>query len=142
MSNKELAKHLLKSKKCRITEIRNDIINCLADSHHAHTISDIVSHLSIKNKKVNLTSVYNNLNFLLQEGIVDICINRKTHQLTYELIHLNSEPHIHVYEYGSKKDAMLVNFPQEILDILNQEMQKKNMEIVRVHMDLIAKKKN
>lgn len=58
---------LLKSKDMSITQNRIDIVNCLMDDTHFHTIHEIVDHVG----SLNVKSVYNNIKALMEAGIVD-----------------------------------------------------------------------
>lgn len=85
----------LRKNNVRITKQRRAIIDVLEDKHL--TIQEIYSELKIKGFK-NLGTVYNNIDFLLENKIVtQIFINGKKHyDLTIDEKSHNADSHIHV----------------------------------------------
>lgn len=95
MDNLEQVFDNLRKKNLRITKQRREIINILQDRHL--TVQEIYEELK-KKEMVNLATVYNNINFLLEQKILtELFINGKKH---YDLVLPSSthgvDNHIHV----------------------------------------------
>ena len=130
--NKIKAKH-------RLTNSRVEIIKCLQDEHHSHTINDIVKDLKSKNKHVNVASVYNNINLLIKEGMIDIYPDYLSKNQLYELVDKN-KMHIHLYFYENEKQERYLlpeNIKQSIKDFLNE----KGYDFQNIKIEILAKKK-
>ncbi|MGL5246531.1 MAG: Fur family transcriptional regulator [Mycoplasmoidaceae bacterium] len=124
----------------RITQNRIDIIKCLLDDNHGHTINEIVSHLKKKDKRINVSSVYNTIEILIDEGIVDLNTNYKIKGTSYEIIN-NDSRHIHVYDPNNKKEHH-IDLPESIFkEIDNLIKNKLNLNILNLKVEVLAKKK-
>ncbi len=95
MDNREKIFAELRKKGVRITKQRRAIIDVLEDKHL--TIQEIYSELKNRGFQ-NLGTVYNNIDFLLENKIVtQIFINGKKHfDLTIDEKSHNADSHIHV----------------------------------------------
>lgn len=95
MDYKEKAFQNLRKQNLRITNARKAIIDVLEGKHL--TIQEIYYELSKKGYN-NLSTVYNNIDFLLEHKIItQVFINGKTHyDLTIEEYSHNADSHIHV----------------------------------------------
>lgn len=123
--------------KHRLTNSRIEIIKCLQDNHHSHTINDIVKDIKQKNQHVNVASVYNNINLLLREGMIDIYPDYQSKNQLYELVDYN-KMHIHLYFYetGKQERYLLPNYIKEdIIKFLNE----KNYDFQNIKIEILAK---
>lgn len=68
-SNPELIVDMLRAQGYRITKAREDIIRVLCDVKH-YTVEELIKELKKVKDDVNVATVYNNVNFLVSEGIV------------------------------------------------------------------------
>lgn len=66
----ELIVDSLRAQGYRITKAREDIIRVLCEVDH-FTVDELVKKLKEIKKDVNVATVYNNINFLVSEGIVN-----------------------------------------------------------------------
>lgn len=125
--------------KHRLTSSRLDIIECLQDEHHSHTINDIIKHIEQKNKHVNVTSVYNNINLLIKEGIIDVYPDYKSKNQLYEIVD-KSKLHIHLYcpENDEEKRYLL---PEDIKQSIIKLLDKNGYEYQNIKVEILAKKK-
>lgn len=88
----ELVERLRKSG-FRITEPRLEILEILYAAHGSHhTIDDIVAKLKKKSNHVNLATVYNNINFLVENNVI-YAYNFNGKTITYEI---NVGEHAHL----------------------------------------------
>ncbi|MDF9867435.1 Fur family peroxide stress response transcriptional regulator [Bacilli bacterium PM5-3] len=69
-TNPELIVDSLRAQGYRITKAREDIIRVLCNVKH-YTVDELVQELKKIKKDVNVATVYNNMNFLVSEGIVN-----------------------------------------------------------------------
>lgn len=69
-TNPELIVDSLRAQGYRITRAREDIIKVLCNVKH-YTVDELVKELKKVKKDVNVATVYNNINFLVAEGIVN-----------------------------------------------------------------------
>ena len=69
-TNPELIVDSLRAQGYRITKAREDIITVLCNVKH-YTVEELVTELKKVRKEVNVATVYNNINFLVSEGIVN-----------------------------------------------------------------------
>ncbi|MGL4616892.1 MAG: Fur family transcriptional regulator [Mycoplasmoidaceae bacterium] len=131
----------LSKKGYRITQNRIDIVKCLLDDNHGHTINEIVSHLRKKDKKINVSSVYNTIEILIDEGIVDLYTNYKIKGTSYEIIN-NESKHIHVYDPNNKKEHH-INLPEHIFKEMDKLIKNKlNLEVLNLKVEVLARKKD
>ena len=68
--NPELIVDSLRAQGYRITKAREDIVRVLCDVKH-YTVEELVKELKKIKDDVNVATVYNNINFLVAEGIVN-----------------------------------------------------------------------
>lgn len=69
-TNPELIVDSLRAQGYRITKAREDIIKVLCNVKH-YTVEELVNELKKMRGEVNVATVYNNINFLVSEGIVN-----------------------------------------------------------------------
>lgn len=137
MTEKEIIE-LLQSKKYRLTNIRKLIINCLFHEHK-HTINDFINHIKkAVNEDVNVSSVYNTLEFLVNEGIVDIAIDPITKEKSFELIDKN-DFHIHIYDRSSKKDKK-IDISDKLMNQIKKEIGSDDICNIKIYVE--TKRKN
>ena len=70
ITNPELIVDSLRAQGYRITKAREDIIKVLCNLNH-YTVEELVIELKKIRQDVNVATVYNNVNFLVSEGIVN-----------------------------------------------------------------------
>ncbi len=129
---------LLQSKKYRLTNIRKSIINCLFHEHK-HTISDFINHIQKSiNEEVNVSSVYNTLEFLVNEGIIDITIDPVTKEKSFELIDKN-DFHIHIYDRENKKEKT-IDISEKLMDAIKKEIKTDEISNIKIFIEI--KKRN
>lgn len=136
MQNELLKK--LNQKNYRVTQTRIDILECLNDDLHGHTIKDIVHHLKMKNKKVNVASVYNTIKMLIDEGIVDIYTDYKNKTQIFEIVN-NKNLHIHVY-VSNTKEVIKIDMPKEVEQAIRKTINKK-YNISNIKIEILANSK-
>ncbi|BAC43912.1 ferric uptake regulation protein [Malacoplasma penetrans HF-2] len=139
MANQKLLEKLNNNKNVRITKIRINILECLNDGYHGHTIKDIIDHLNSKGEKVNVSSVYNTINFLIEEGIIEIVNTLDSKEQAYELIN-KEDLHIHLYDVTNNK-LDKVALPKEIEKAITDFLDSKNLTYENIKLDIYAKKK-
>lgn len=142
--SKELAKKVL-SPSFRITKIRTEIIKCLSDGYHSHTINDIVNHLKSHDKslKINLASIYNTLNLLINEGIIFSRIAASTQKTNYEVANADGM-HYHIFNIESKKESTHMiekDFKNKLSTILSLVEVDDKYDIINVDLNIIVKEK-
>ncbi|MDE5545371.1 MAG: transcriptional repressor [Malacoplasma sp.] len=125
-------------KNFRITKIRVDIIDCLNDDYHGHTIKNIIDHLNTKGKKVNVSSVYNTINFLIDEGIVEIRTDFDTKEQSFELIDKDNL-HIHLHDLTNNK-IKKISLPNNIKDVISDFLKKEGYQYENIKLDITATK--
>lgn len=130
----------LNDKNYRLTKNRIDILECLNDNVHGHTINDIVNHLKEKGKKVNVASVYNTIKMLINEGIVDIYTDYVSKNQIFEIVD-DSKMHIHIYdtinEVCSKEEM-----PTKIIHEIEKLLEKKGYRAHNIKIEILAAKDN
>lgn len=134
-SEKILSK--IKSKH-RITNSRIEVIKCLQDSHHSHTINDIVKDIKLKNAHVNVASVYNNINLLLKEGMIDVYPDYQSKNQLYELVDKN-KMHIHLYFYETEKQERYL-LPDNVKEAVIKFLDEKGYDFQNIKIEILAKK--
>lgn len=90
-NNPEMIVDSLRAQGYRITKAREDIITILCNQGH-YTVDELVNELKKIKDYVNVATVYNNVNFLVEEGIL-IEYNFMNKNSIYEL---NIGLHAHV----------------------------------------------
>ncbi|MDR3215765.1 MAG: transcriptional repressor [Bacilli bacterium] len=70
INNPEIIVDSLRAQGYRITKAREDIVRILCNVKH-YTVEELVNELKAIKKDVNVATVYNNINFLVHEGIVN-----------------------------------------------------------------------
>ncbi|MDR1782061.1 MAG: transcriptional repressor [Bacilli bacterium] len=70
VNNPELIIDTLRAQGYRITRAREDIIKILCNMKH-YTVEQLVTELKKIKDDVNVATVYNNVNFLVKEGIIN-----------------------------------------------------------------------
>ncbi len=141
MVNQKEIMDALSKKGYRITNVRKDIIDCLLDNKHGHTINEIVNHLSKKNEKINISSTYNTIEILVNEGFVEERVNHIDKSISYEMINLDKN-HLHVWDINENKEHHL-ELPKEIIDAIQSLIKTKfNSELHNLKVDAYIKRKN
>ena len=125
-------------KNFRITKIRIDIMDCLSDGYHGHTIKDIIDHLNKKGKKVNISSVYNTINFLIDEGIVEIGTDIDTREQSFELID-KEDLHIHLHDL-TNNEIKKIPLPKNIENAIEDFLKKESYQYENIKLDISAVK--
>lgn len=127
-------------KNYRMTQTRKDILECLNDNFHGHTIKDIIKHLSSKDKKVNVASVYNTIKFLVNEGIVDIYTDYKNKNQTFEIIDKN-DYHIHIYDTKTSSEKK-INMPNNLKVLIEDILSEKGYLAHNIKIEILGYKKD
>lgn len=129
----------IKEHNYRLTKNRLEVLECLNDDHHGHSIQDIVNHIKSRNKKINTASVYNAINLLIKEGLIDINSNYYSKYQKYEIVDRNNlHLHIHLLEENKEiKTHIPDTIKNEIVDILD----KYNLDYHNIRVEVLAKKK-
>lgn len=137
---KELAKKFL-NPSFRITKIRTEIIKCISDGYHSHTINDIANHLknNVELLIVNKASIYNTLKLLINEGIIFSRISAATQETNYELIN-SKEIHYHIFDVESKEEFTHV-LKEEFKNKLSAILLDEKYDILNVDLNIIVKEK-
>ena len=82
----------LQKKAYRLTHIRQKIITLLANNKDQHiSINDIIEKLKVENANINIMSVYNTIDLLLKEDVIDakVAINKQVfYELSADIVHL------------------------------------------------------
>lgn len=123
--------------KHRLTNSRIEIIKCLQDNHHSHAINDIVKDLKQKNQHVNVASVYNNINLLLKEGMIDVYPDYQSKNQLYELVDKN-KMHIHLYFYETDKQQRYL-LPDYIKEAIAKFLDEKGYDYQNIKIEILAK---
>ncbi|MGL4383146.1 MAG: Fur family transcriptional regulator [Bacilli bacterium] len=72
LTNPDIVVDSLRAQGFRITKARENIISVMSKAVQYHyTIEEIITKLKDIQKEVNVATVYNNINFLVAEGIVN-----------------------------------------------------------------------
>lgn len=129
---------LNKVKDRRITNMRLEVIECLKDGIHQHTLNDIVAHLKRKNTHINIATVYNNIKSLLDDGIIDVYANYDSKSQRYELIKKENY-HIHIRELDTKKEKHM-QIPDDLQEKINSILRELNYEIHNLKIEILVKK--
>jgi len=85
MTESELILSRLKKAGHRLTQIRKNLVTFLCEAPSPISALDILEKLDRENHKVNKTTVYRELSFLMEQGIaseVDILDGKKRYELT------------------------------------------------------------
>lgn len=130
----------LNNKNYRVTQARVDVLECLNDDVHSHTIKDIVKHLNNKGKKVNVTSVYNTIKLLINEGIVDIYTDYDNKNQVFEIIDKN-KLHIHLYDRKNNQENKF-DMPENIINEINNFINEKGYNADNIKIEILASKKD
>ncbi len=125
-------------KNFRITKIRIDIIDCLNDGYHGHTIKDIINHLNNKGKKVNVSSVYNTINFLIDEGVVEIGTDTDKREHSFEIIDKDNL-HIHLYDLANNY-IKKISLPKNIENAISEFLEKEGYYYENIKLDITVNK--
>ncbi|WPL36881.1 Fur family transcriptional regulator [Malacoplasma iowae] len=130
----------LNDQQYRLTKSRMEILNCFNDDFHSHSIQDIVNHIKSRNKTINTASVYNTIDLLIKEGLVDIYANYESKNQLYEIVDKNNL-HIHINCIEQKKnikEKMPESVKKELIEILN----KHNLDFHNIKIEILAKPKD
>lgn len=122
--NPELIVDSLRAQGYRITKAREDIITVLCNVKH-YTVEELVNELKKIKEGVNVATVYNNLNFLVSEGIVQE-YNFNNKNSVYELniglhahlicIDCNEVINLEIPEFGQVKDRVEKETGFDVID--------------------------
>lgn len=128
------------TKNFRLTKIRLSILECLSDGHHSHSIKNIIDHLEKKKIKVNVSSVYNTIKFLINKGIIEINNNFDTKEQTYEIIN-KDELHIHLYNINTN-ETIQEPLPNKVKDSIQEFLNNKNLLYENIKLEIVVRDKN
>lgn len=109
---------LLNTRSQRVTTPRLEILSILKENHNPLTISEI--HKKIKNKKIDLATVYRTINLFAEQNIVNE-IDFKDEFKRYELIY-DRHHHHHIV---CKKCKVVENVETCVLEELEKFLNKK-----------------
>lgn len=121
----------LKDKGFRITPIRQQIIEILSKSHNPFTSSDILTILHKTNEKINKTTIYREISFLLKQELleeIDLGEGKKRYNLIKNKAHHH---HMTCNSCGAIKDLPLQDnvFLQSIEKNTKFKIQKHSFEV-------------
>lgn len=122
----------LRAQGYRITKARESIIKVLCVGGH-YTVDDVIKELKKEYDDVNVATVYNNINFLVKEGIVNEC-NFNSKNSVFEL---NIGLHAHLVCLDCD-DVKNINVP-EFIDIKNKVQNEYGFDIVNAKLDIYGK---
>lgn len=126
-------------KNFRLTKIRLSILECLSDGHHSHSIKNIIDHLESKNIKVNVSSVYNTIKFLISKGIIEINNNFDTKEQTYEIINKDNL-HAHLYNVETNQ-TIEIPLPKSVKVSIENFLNSKNLVFENIKLEIVVKDK-
>lgn len=116
----------LNENKLKITQSRRDIIDLfLQKENHSLSTNSIILKLKKKDPKLNISTVYNNLDALCRVGVLKPNINMVTNQPVFELA-VDPEPHIHAYNLDDDKE-MIMKIDCALHDQLRKYFNEKNL---------------
>lgn len=97
----------LNDQKLKITKARKEIINLfLTNPQHTLTTHLIIYKLKKANPRLNIATVYNNLETLSSVGVLKLSINLAANKPAYELA-LDPAPHIHAFNLTNNCEEVL-----------------------------------
>ncbi|MDQ0514259.1 Fe2+ or Zn2+ uptake regulation protein [Mycoplasmoides fastidiosum] len=121
--NIEQVKDFLQDRHLKITKSRLDLLKVFLNNEtHYLTMTTILAKLRKINAKVNVSSVYNNLEILCRIGAIRPNLNISTNETTFELL-LNAVPHIHAYVAEDERETAL-EINCELHDAVIEQFQK------------------
>lgn len=98
----------LKDKKVRITKARKALLTIFESSTKPESVLNILSRLSKKGVKVNKTTVYRELSFLLKQGLIKEVYTDPT-KIQYESSYLDHHHHLICTGCGMVDDVEMEN---------------------------------
>lgn len=123
----------IKNKGYRITGIRSMILKVLWDNKHL-TFQDLVAKLQKEEGTVNLTSVYNNINFFLDNGLIYTNTfdgKQIVYELSYEkLVHLVCDSCKNVIHLDNDENSKEYEIDYKYIDKLKERLESKNFKAV------------
>jgi|GEM_PF-2219436 len=121
----------LRAQGYRITKAREDIITILCNVKH-YTVDELVHELKKTKDNVNVATVYNNINFLVDEGIV-LEFNFNNKNTTYEL-NIGIHAHFVCVDCGYVTNVDVPEF-----DVIQQRVEQEiGCEITNTKLDMFG----
>ena len=117
ITNSELIVDSLRAQGYRITKAREDIVKVLCNLNH-YTVEELVIELKKIKQDVNVATVYNNVNFLVAEGIVNE-YNFNNKNSVYEL-NIGLHAHLVCIDCNEVKNVDIPSF-NKIKDKIEKE---------------------
>lgn len=123
----------LRAQGYRITKARENIINVLCEGGH-YTVEEIVEKLrNLQKGVINVATVYNNVNFLVSEGIINE-YNFNNKNSVYEL-NIGMHAHLVCLDCAEVINIELPEFAQ----IRNRVEEQMGFEIINAKLDMYGK---
>lgn len=138
MDSRETYFNKLRKKNLRITNSRKAMIDVLENNHL--TFKEIQTALA-KKGFTNISTIYNNLDFLIEQRIVvELFINdTKYYDLAIDNPMHNADSHIHVVVKDTNKITEINN--TEVFEFIRQIPELKELQIDYVRITIGARKK-
>lgn len=138
IDKKERYFDVLRKRNLRITEPRRALIEILEDNHL--TFKEIQKKLAERGF-TNVSTIYNNLDFLIQEKIaVELYINEtKYYDLAIDNKMHNADSHIHVLVKDNNKITEVSSV--DIFDYIKDHEAFKNLDVEYIRITVGARKK-
>lgn len=115
----------LKAQGYRITKTRTTLLDIFTEQMHPVSVAELLQKLSERNQVVNKTTVYRELEFLLEQKFVQE-VQWQERQKRYELTSLGHHHHLICTQCESISDIPLEN---ELLNIEQNITRKKNFRV-------------
>jgi len=129
-NNPEAIVDSLRAQGYRITKTREDIIKVLCDVRH-YTVDEIVKELKKIKDDVNVATVYNNINFLVAECIVNEYNFNNKSSVYYEL-NIGLHAHLICIDCNDVKNIEISDFKK----IKNKVEKETGFRIVDAKLDM------
>lgn len=138
IDQKEKYFNILRKRNLRITEPRRALIEVLEDNHL--TFKEIQKKLAERGF-TNVSTIYNNLDFLIQEKIaVELYINEtKYYDLAIDNKMHNADSHIHILVKDNNKITEISSI--DIFDYIKNHKEFKNLDVDYIRITVGARKK-
>lgn len=138
MESKQLLLSRYKNTTVRITKYRIELINVLRSKNHL-TFDDIYEKMKSKGYE-NLTSLYNNLDFFIDEKIVTTLEvnNIKYYDLTLEDFSHSADNHIHLID--NQTNEIIEIEAESLFNIIKEHSSLENFEINDIRLTLTGRK--
>ncbi len=125
---------ILKEKNIKVTNNRVQVLNCLADETHFHTVAEIIDHV----KELNTKSVYNTIKLLINSGIVDTYSFGGVSKYAINDNYKNDHSVIHAV--NEKLDVTHIDISEKVFSLIKKEVKKNGFEVKNINIFVNIKK--